>query len=303
MATFLLVVCVVVGIAFIYHGVVVKGQRCKSKTVNVTGSNTGIGKMTALDLARRGARVILAWRSKQLRLRSNEVVLMHLDLGSLKSVRSFGETFLKTERRLDLLINNAGIYMPGTTEDGLGMMFGVNHIGHFPLTNLLLYHLNKCGQSRVVNVASVGHIFGTIDFNCLNSHKEVGVGDSFMDVFKTYCNSKLCNVLFNHELAKILHSTNYLFFFSGAINSELTRGINKVAMMLMKPFFMFFLKNSVAGSQSTLHCVLQEGLEPLSGCYFSNCTVRRAWSPSLDATSLNQIKSNFICHIHMVSRC
>uniref|UniRef100_A0A8C8DGX6 Retinol dehydrogenase 11 n=1 Tax=Oncorhynchus tshawytscha TaxID=74940 RepID=A0A8C8DGX6_ONCTS len=279
MATFLLV-CVVVGIAFIYHCVVAKGQRCKSKTV----INTGIGKMTALDLARRGARAALADIKRE--SGSNEVVLMHLDLGSLKSVRSFAETFLKTERRLDLLINNAGIYMPGTTEDGLGMMFGVNHIGHFLLTNLLLDHLNKCGQSRVVNVASVGHNFGTIDFNCLNTHKEVGVGDSFMDVFTTYCNSKLCNVLFNHELAKRLHGTNYLFFFSGAINSELTRGINKVAMMLMKPFFMFFFKNSVAGSQSTLHCALQEGLEPLSGCYFSNCTVRRAWSPSLDATSL-----------------
>uniref|UniRef100_A0A8C7VYK8 Dehydrogenase/reductase (SDR family) member 13b.1 n=1 Tax=Oncorhynchus mykiss TaxID=8022 RepID=A0A8C7VYK8_ONCMY len=241
------------------------------------GSNTGIRKMTALDLARRGARVILESGS-------NAVVFMHLDLGSLKSVRSFAETFLKTECRLDLLINNAGVACTGTTEDGLGMMFGVNHIGHFLLTNLLLDHLNKCGQSRVVNVACVGHNFGTIDFNCLNSHKEVGVGDSFMDVFTTYCNSKLCNVLFNHELAKRLHGTNVTCYtlHPGAINSELTRGINKVAMMLMKPFFMFFFKNYVAGSQTTLHCALQEGLEPLSGCYFSNCTVRNVYPKARD---------------------
>ncbi|XP_071213724.1 retinol dehydrogenase 11-like [Salvelinus alpinus] len=139
--------------------------------------------------------------------------------------------------------------MPGTTEDGLGMMFGVNHIGHFLLTNLLLDRLNKCGQSRVVNVASVGHNFGTIDFNCLNSHKEVGVGDSFMDVFTTYCNSKLCNVLFTHELAKRLHGTNVTCYtlHSGSINSELTRDINKVAMMLMKPFFHVIFQGHCGG--------------------------------------------------------
>uniref|UniRef100_A0A673WL26 Dehydrogenase/reductase (SDR family) member 13a, duplicate 3 n=1 Tax=Salmo trutta TaxID=8032 RepID=A0A673WL26_SALTR len=281
MATFLLVVGVVVGIAFIYHSVVVKGQRCKSKA-KLHGKT-----VIVTDLARRGARVILACRNKQRaeaaladikrESGSNEVVFMHLDLGSLKSVRSFAETFLKNEPRLDLLINNAGIYMPGTTEDGLEMMFGVNHIGHFLLTNLLLDRLNKCGQSRVVNVASVGHNFGTIDFNCLNSHKEVGVGDSFMDVFTTYCNSKLCNVLFTHELAKRLHGTNYLF-----LHPQLTRDINKVAMMLMKPFFMFFFKDTVAGSQTTLYCALQEGLEPLSGCYFSNCTVRNLYPKARD---------------------
>ena len=73
-----------------------------------------------------------------------------------------------------------------------------------------------------------------------------------------------------------------LFCFSGAINSELFRNVSKVFMILMKPFLMFFFKDTVAGSQTTLHCALQEGLEPLSGCYFSNCTVRNLYAKARD---------------------
>lgn len=97
--------------------------------------------------------------------------------------------------------------MPGTTEDGLGLMFGVNHIGHFLLTNLLLDRLKECGPSRVVTVSSMCHDFGNIDFNLLRAHKEFGTGNSFMDVLWIYSNSKLCNVLFTHELAKRLEGT------------------------------------------------------------------------------------------------
>lgn len=100
-----------------------------------------------------------------------------------------------------------GIYMQGRTDDGLGMMFGVNHIGHFLLTNLLLDRLKECEPSRVVNVSSVGHNFGKIDFDCLNTHRALGLGTSFMEVFQVYTDSKLCNVLFNHELAKRLRGT------------------------------------------------------------------------------------------------
>jgi len=87
------------------------------------------------------------------------------------------------------------------------MMFGVNHIGHFLLTNLLLDRLKECGPSRVVSVSSVGHNFGKINFDCLNTHKALGIGTSSMEVFQFYCDSKLCNVLFTHELAKRLKGT------------------------------------------------------------------------------------------------
>ncbi len=100
-----------------------------------------------------------------------------------------------------------GLCLQGRTEDGLGMMFGVNHIGHFLLTNLLLDRLKECEPSRVVNVSSVGHNFGQIDFDCLNTHKSLGLGSSFMEVLQCYSDSKLCNVLFTHELAKRLQGT------------------------------------------------------------------------------------------------
>ncbi|XP_035288516.1 dehydrogenase/reductase SDR family member 13-like isoform X3 [Anguilla anguilla] len=224
MYTALFITGIVAGIYIIVYNVLIKRQRCKSsttlhgKTAIVTGANTGIGKATALELAKRGARVILACRSQEraeaairdIKRESGnaEVVYMQLDLASLQSVRSFAETFLKTEPRLDLLINNAGLLVEGKTEDGFGMIFGVNHLGHFLLTLLLLERLKECGSSRVINVSSKGYTFGTVDFNYLSTHKELGVGGSGYRLFKLYCHSKLCNVLFTHELAKRLQGTS-----------------------------------------------------------------------------------------------
>lgn len=86
-------------------------------------------------------------------------------------------------------------------------MFGVNHIGHFLLTNLLLERLKACGPSRVVTVASMGHNWGKINFNCLNTHKALGTGTWPFEIMQIYSDSKLCNVLFTHELAKRLQGT------------------------------------------------------------------------------------------------
>lgn len=202
---------------------------------------------------------------------------MELDLASLKSVRSFAETFLKTERRLDILINNAGVYMQGTTDDGLGLMFGVNHLGHFLLTNLLLDRLKECVPSRIVTVSSYLHNYGNLDFDTLRTHKEFGVGDSPASVFWIYSNSKLCNVLFTHELAKRLQGTNVTCYslHPGAINSDLTRNLTKMSRRLLKPVAALFFKDVEAGAQTTLYCAVQEGIESLSGRYFSNCDVQK----------------------------
>lgn len=303
----LLVLGVVVGVAYIYREIIVKGKKCKSKaklhgkTVIVTGSNTGIGKTTAIDLAKRGARVILACRSKQRgeaaleeikrASGSSQLVFMQLDLGSLKSVRSFAENFLKSEPRLDILINNAGVHMHGRTEDGLGLMFGVNHIGHFLLTNLLLERLKECEASRVVNVSSTAHNFGKIDFDCLNTHKALGLGTSFMEVLQYYSDSKLCNVLFTHELAKRLQGTKVTCYslHPGAINSELSRSQSPVLKFFLKPLTVYFFKNTEQGCQTTLHCALQDGIEHLSGHYFSNCTVREVYDKAKDDATAKKL--------------
>ncbi|KAM3875394.1 dehydrogenase/reductase SDR family member 13a.3 [Diretmus argenteus] len=279
---------------------VFRGGRCtssvklKGKTAIVTGSNTGIGKATALDLARRGARVILACRNKEKaeaavfdirrETGNNEVVFMQLDLGSLKSVHCFAETFLKTEPRLDLLINNAGLMGPGCTEDGFGVAFGVNHLGHFLLTNLLLDRLQRCGPSRVVNVAALLHRFGTVDFALLASQKDLVSGQSTWNQFKAYCNSKLCNVLFTRELANQLEGTSVTCYslHPGVIYTELCRHMSLWQRLLLMPVAKLFFLDPEAGSQTTLHCALQEGIEPFSGRYFSSCALREVGAKGRD---------------------
>ncbi|XP_061103722.1 dehydrogenase/reductase SDR family member 13-like isoform X3 [Conger conger] len=291
MYTSLLITGIVVGVYLIVYNTFIKRLRCKSsaqlhgKTVIVTGANTGIGKATALDLAKRGARVILACRNQQraeaaaLDIKresgNDEVVYMNLDLGSLQSVRSFTQTFLKTEPRLDLLINNAGIFLHGRTEDGFGMIFGVNHLGHFLLTLLLLERLKKSGSSRVVNVSSGAHRYGAIDFNYLSTHKDLGVGDTPTQKFKLYSHSKLCNVLFTHELAKRLQGTSVTCYsvHPGFVRTEIARDATIWWKILFGPLVLLFTVDPDSGAQTTLHCALQEGIEPLSGCYFSDCAV------------------------------
>lgn len=277
-----------------------KGTRFKSnvtlkgKTAIVTGSNTGIGKPTALDLAKRGARVILACRNQQkaeaavydIRKESgnSEVLYMHLDLASLKSVRNFAETFLKREPRLDLLINNAGVIASGRTDDGFGMAFGVNHLGHFLLTLLLLDRLKQVEHSRVVNVSALLHRLGSIDFNLLNTNKDLVTDQSSWHAFRAYCHSKLCNVLFTRELANRLEGTSVTCYclHPGVIATEIGRNMSWVQKLLYPIMSKLFFLDPEGGAQTTLYCALQEGLEPLSGRYFSSCALQNVSADGRD---------------------
>lgn len=160
----------------------INGTTCPSKvridgqTVVITGGNTGIGKETALELAARGGRVIIACRDTvksaaavaEIRkaTRNEEVFCKKLDLASTDSIRQFACEILKEENRLDILILNAGVmftpYM--LTKEGFEFQFGVNHLGHFLLTHLLLDRLKESRPSRVVVVSSLVHAVGSLDF-------------------------------------------------------------------------------------------------------------------------------------------
>ncbi|XP_046876018.1 dehydrogenase/reductase SDR family member 13 [Hypomesus transpacificus] len=300
MFTLLVIAAGIVTAYILLHLMVLKLPKCKSnvqlhgKVVIVTGANTGIGKTTALDLARRGGRVILACRDKRRaeeaildivkETGNREVVFMALDLGSMQSVRSFAENFLKSESRLDILINNAGLMSGGQTVDGVGMIFGVNHLGHFLLTLLLLERLKEGGPSRVVTVASKGYEFGRIDFSCIDNHKDLGLGDSDWNLFEKYCHSKLCNVLFTHELATRLQGSNVTCYslHPGAIKTEIGRYARFGWKCVMTPITALFFVDAVSGAQTTLHCALQEGLESLSGRYFSSCSVQEVQAKAKD---------------------
>uniref|UniRef100_A0A3Q3G322 Dehydrogenase/reductase (SDR family) member 13a, tandem duplicate 1 n=2 Tax=Labrus bergylta TaxID=56723 RepID=A0A3Q3G322_9LABR len=292
-----------VGLYFLLHLTVLKMPRCKSdvtlngKTAIVTGANTGIGKTTAMDLARRGARVIMACRDRgraEAAIKdivqetgNNQVVFMQLDLSSLKSVRSFAENFLRLESRLDLLINNAGLLSKGKTEDGFGMIFGVNHLGHFLLTVLLLDRLKASGPSRIVTVSSDGHKGGKVDFNCLTTHRDLSLGDNDFQLLKNYCHSKLCNILFTTELAKRLQDSDVTCYslHPGIIKTEIARNTGFLWKLVVTPIFAPFLVDAESGAQTTLHCALEPGIEHLSGHYFSSCAPLTNLKARDDATA------------------
>ncbi|MBZ0294851.1 MAG: SDR family NAD(P)-dependent oxidoreductase [Anaerolineae bacterium] len=177
----------------------------------VTGANSGIGWDTARALAQKGATVIMACRSMKKadmaadKIRtlnpSGSVTIMALDLGDLDSVRSFAAAFRAQYDRLDLLINNAGVMIPpyGKTVQGFEQQFGVNHLGHFALTGLLLDMLNATPGARVVTVSSGAHQFGVINFEDLNWEKGYPAQ-------RAYGQSKLANLLFTYELQRKLNA-------------------------------------------------------------------------------------------------
>ncbi|MEU5898263.1 MULTISPECIES: oxidoreductase [Streptomyces] len=180
------------------------------RTAVVTGANSGIGYVTARELARRGARTVLACRSEERggaavgRLLS-EVPGAHaefraLDLGDLASVRRFADEF--DGARLDLLINNAGVMaLPyRRTADGFETQFGVNHLGHYALTGLLLPRLMEAPGARVVTVSSGLHALADIDIGDLSSERHYRR-------WVAYARSKTANLLFTHELARRLAAT------------------------------------------------------------------------------------------------
>ncbi|XP_043961257.1 retinol dehydrogenase 12-like isoform X2 [Gambusia affinis] len=191
--------------------------RLEGKTAIVTGANTGIGKETAKDLAARGARVILACRDTakgeqaasdiMREVNGAKVVVRQLDLADTKSICLFAENIYNTEKTLDYLINNAGVAICpyARTVDGYEMQFGVNHLGHFFLTFLLLDLLKHSAPSRVINVSSTVHAMGKIQFDDLN-------GDKDYHPVRAYAQSKLANVLFTRELAKRTEALGVMAF-------------------------------------------------------------------------------------------
>ena len=220
-------------------GVCRSKARLDGKTVIITGGNAGIGKETAIDLAGRNARVILACRSVEkgekaaveVREKSgnDDVVFRQLDLASLASVRQFAATVLEEEPRIDILINNAGVMACpySKTEDGFEMQFAVNHLAHFLLTNLLLDRLKEAPSARIVTVSSLMHVLGKINFDDINSEKSY-------DPWRAYNQSKLANILFTRSLSRHLAFTNVTAnaLHPGAIATELQRHLTIFSLMV-----------------------------------------------------------------------
>ena len=178
----------------------------------VTGANSGLGLVTARELARAGAQVVMACRNLEKgRAALAEVEsaasgpapeLEELDLASLDSVRAFAERFRANHHGLDLLVNNAGVMAPPRrrTADGFELQLGTNHLGHFALTSLLLPAMEGREDARVVTLSSNAHKFGRISFDNLN-------GDRRYFRWNAYGQSKLANLLFALELDRRLRKS------------------------------------------------------------------------------------------------
>ena len=196
------------------------GQTCPSramldgKTVIITGGNTGIGKQTALELARRNARVILACRNRDAgerateevkrQTRNNQVLFRQVDLASFDSIRKFADNVLNEERQIDVLVNNAGVFMMPLrrSQDGVEMHLAVNYLGHFLLTSLLLDRLKEAPSARIVNLAAdLPSWLVDINFDDINSEQ------SYSKV-KAVAQSKTCVLLSTRHLAILLSGTN-----------------------------------------------------------------------------------------------
>ncbi|XP_031586069.1 retinol dehydrogenase 14b [Oreochromis aureus] len=258
------------------------GETMRGKTVIVTGANSGIGKALAGELLKLRARVIMACRDlrsaeeaaqdikKQAGPENGEVVIKHLDLASLRSVRNFCEEVTQEESQVDVLINNAGVYQcPYTkTDEGFEMQLGVNHMGHFLLTHLLLDLLKASAPSRIVVVSSKLYKYGHINFDDLNSE------NNYNKAF-CYSQSKLANLLFTLELARRLEGT-------GVTVNALTPGIVRTRLgrhiqipLLAKPLFylasLVFFKSPLEGAQTPLYLACSPEVEGVSGKCFANC--------------------------------
>jgi len=258
-------------------------ERLDGKVVLITGANAGIGRETALELAARGAHVVMACRDRDKCSRArdqisaitgNSPVCMKLDLASFSSIRSFAEKFNEKYNRLDVLINNAGIMRTPklqTTEDGLELQCGVNHFGHFLLTHLVLDKLKAAAPSRIIVVSSTAHKFGSIDLS------SIATGSDKYDPSKFYFQSKLANVLFANELSRRLENTGVTVnsLHPGMILTDLWKNIpfihSVLGRIVFEPVKYFCFITPREGAQTSLRLALDASLEGVTGQYFSDC--------------------------------
>ncbi|MEQ2197707.1 hypothetical protein XENOCAPTIV_002229 [Xenoophorus captivus] len=250
-------------------------KRLDGKTVLITGGNSGTGKETAVALATRGARVIIACRDPEkaekavreikVQSRSFNVFHMELDLANLRSVSEFCKTFLHKEKSLHILVNNAG--MPGIldwTDDGFSTCFGVNHLGHFLLTNLLLPRLKECAPSRVITLTCSSYKYQKLDFQDLNCN---------LLPFFTYCRSKLANIYFSQELARITEGKGVTSYAAdpGFVQSGWTCHYSFLFRMVMQVIMWMFSVPCEIGAQTVVYCAVSDEAAKLSGGYFVDC--------------------------------
>jgi len=250
------------------------------RTFLVTGANTGIGRATAQELARRGASVYVASRSAgkgeaavaaiRAAAGSDAVSFLPLDLADLSSVRACADAFLGRGEPLHVLVNNAGVAgRRGVTRQGFELMFGVNHLGHFLLTQLLLGRLTESAPARVVTVASDAHYSAPgIDWDALRRPARGITG------LREYATSKLCNVLFSQELARRTAGTGVTTYalHPGVVASDIWRRVP----WPVRPLMTRRMLTVADGAATSLYCATSPEVAEDSGLFYDTCAPRPA---------------------------
>ncbi|WP_447507176.1 SDR family oxidoreductase [Acinetobacter oleivorans] len=253
--------------------------KLNGKVALVTGANSGIGAVTARELALQGYHVFLACRSinkaqsviqeiQSLSHGQAKVEFIELDLADLDSVRRCAKSFLSRDLPLHLLIANAGLAgQKGLTQSGFELTFGVCHVGHFLLTKLLTEKLIDSKPARVVVVASKAHRHARgIDFNAV-----LKPTDSFGGL-KEYAVAKLANILFAKELGRRLYGTGVTVYavHPGVVSTNVWRAMPQPFVKLISHFMI----SPEEGAKTTLYCATQPQVAGDTGFYYEDCKVK-----------------------------
>lgn len=253
----------------------------------ITGANTGIGLVTARELARQGAHLFITCRDaatshaslEQIRSASGNpnVEALQMDLGDFASVQACAQTFLGRELPLHLLVNNAGLAgQRGLTASGFELAFGVNHMGPFLFTQLLLERTKASAPARIVTVASRAHYRATgLDWDALRQHTRSRTA------LDEYSNSKLANVLFSAELGRRLAGSGVTTYalHPGVVASDIWRALPWPIRPLMK----LGMISTEEGALTTLHCATAHEVADDTGLYYDKCRTRTPSAMGRDA--------------------
>lgn len=248
----------------------------QGKIILITGGNDGIGKETAIGLARRGGRIVLACRNMEkakaaqqdIKEKSDneEVYIIPLDLSSFQSVRAAAEQFKENFNRLDVLINNAGLLVKNLqkTAEGYEMQFGVNHLGHFLLTQLLLDSLQESPAARVINVSSHSHYQGEIDFDNLRGEK------NNYRMMKAYARSKLANVLFTKEFARRYPDISCHALHPGLVGTDIGNKDVSWHLSAIWSLIKFRALSPEAGARTSIYLAADPEVGKTTGLYYNH---------------------------------
>lgn len=248
----------------------------KNKLCVITGANSGIGYETTKELAAQGAFVVMVCRNEGKAEAARQQIISEIpdaglsivlcDFASMDDIRRAAAEIAEQYEKIDILINNHGFIAKefDTTLDGLEQTFGVNHIGYFLFTNLLLPQVKAAGKARIINVASTAHRRG--EFDPKNIQLKTGY-----DNWKAYGNSKLFNILFTVELADRLKNTDVTVncLHPGVIASN----FGQSSTWLVKVFYKLagpLMKDNRQGAETTIYLATSPEVEDVSGAYFSN---------------------------------